>query len=168
MKLEGLVNDKKHSIELTVTAETALAEIDGRSYEVEFSRPEPGVILIKHSGKIFEASVSNLPGESDLFQVYIDGRTVEVKMIDRKRMRGSAGESAEGDGPAQIKAAMPGKVVRLLASVGDAVEKGDGILVVEAMKMQNEMKAPRSGILGELRVTEGSTVLAGDTLATVE
>ncbi|MEO8649488.1 MAG: biotin/lipoyl-containing protein [Acidobacteriota bacterium] len=166
MKLEGLVEDKKHSIELTVTAETALAEIDGRPYEIEFSHPEPGVILIKHKGKIFEASVANLPG--DLFQVYVGGRDIEVKITDPKRLRGSTGESSDSDGPAQIQAAMPGKVVRILASVGSAVEKGDGILIVEAMKMQNEMKAPRSGIVREMRVAEGSTVSAGDTLATVE
>lgn len=168
MKLEGLIEDHKHSIELNAAADTAVAVIDGRRYEIEFSHPEPGVILIKHEGKVFEASVSRLPGEPDLFQIYIGGRDVEVKIIDRKRLRDSASESAASDGPAQIKANMPGKVVRLLASVGTAVEKGDGILIVEAMKMQNEMKAPRSGILREIRVGEGSTVSAGDTLATIE
>ena len=63
---------------------------------------------------------------------------------------------------------MPGKVVRLIASVGDAVEKGDAVMVVEAMKMQNELKAPKTGIVKEIRVKEGCTVSGGDILAVVE
>ncbi|HMJ09649.1 MAG TPA: biotin/lipoyl-containing protein, partial [Pyrinomonadaceae bacterium] len=59
-------------------------------------------------------------------------------------------------------------VVRVLVEVGTAVEKGDGVIVVEAMKMQNELKAPKGGIIKEIRVGEGSTVSAGETLATVE
>jgi biotin carboxyl carrier protein len=63
---------------------------------------------------------------------------------------------------------MPGKVVRLISNVGEAVEKGDPILVVEAMKMQNDLKAPKAGTVKEIRVVEGSTVSAGDVLAVIE
>ena len=63
---------------------------------------------------------------------------------------------------------MPGKVVRLYIETGDAVEKGDGIVVVEAMKMQNEMKSPRAGVVVSINVKPGDTVNAGDVLAVVE
>jgi len=63
---------------------------------------------------------------------------------------------------------MPGKVVRILLEAGSEVKKGDGVLVVEAMKMQNEMKSPKDGIVRELRSTEGSTVNAGDVLVVIE
>ena len=63
---------------------------------------------------------------------------------------------------------MPGKVVRLVANTGDQVEKGDPVLVVEAMKMQNDLKAPKSGVVKEIRVQEGATVSAGDVLAVIE
>ena len=63
---------------------------------------------------------------------------------------------------------MPGKVVRIIAEAGAAVQKGDGIIVVEAMKMQNEMKSPKDGVVKEIRVSEGSTVNAGEVLVVIE
>ncbi|MBA2621364.1 MAG: biotin/lipoyl-binding protein, partial [Acidobacteria bacterium] len=72
------------------------------------------------------------------------------------------------DGAAEIKTAMPGKVVRVLAVEGAEIKAGDGVLIVEAMKMQNEMKAPKDGIVKEIRVVEGATVNAGDVLAIIE
>jgi biotin carboxyl carrier protein len=63
---------------------------------------------------------------------------------------------------------MPGKVVRVLAAVGDSVEAGQGILVVEAMKMQNELKAPRAGRVVSVSAKEGDTVAAGEVMAEVE
>jgi biotin carboxyl carrier protein len=63
---------------------------------------------------------------------------------------------------------MPGKVVRIIADVGQAVEKGSGVIVVEAMKMQNEMKSPIDGVIKEIRVSEGSTVNAGEVLVVIE
>ncbi len=63
---------------------------------------------------------------------------------------------------------MPGKVVRVLVEQGAEVQTGDGIIVVEAMKMQNEMKSPKDGIIKEIRFTEGATVNAGDVLAIIE
>ena len=67
-----------------------------------------------------------------------------------------------------LKAAMPGKVVRVLVQEGDAVEAGHGVIVVEAMKMQNEVKSPKSGVVVKVSVAEGATVNAGEVLAVVE
>ena len=72
------------------------------------------------------------------------------------------------DGIAEIKTAMPGKVVRVLVEVGSEVEKGDGIVVVEAMKMQNELKSPKDGVVKEIKFVDGSTVNTGDILAVIE
>ena len=72
------------------------------------------------------------------------------------------------EGVVEIKTMMPGKVVRLLKVKGDTVEKGEAVLVVEAMKMQNDLKAPKAGVVREIRVEEGSTVSAGDVLAVIE
>ena len=63
---------------------------------------------------------------------------------------------------------MPGKLVRVLAAEGAAIKQGEGVLIVEAMKMQNEMKSPKDGIVKEIRVSEGTTVNAGDVLAVIE
>ncbi|HVV46038.1 MAG TPA: biotin/lipoyl-containing protein, partial [Bryobacteraceae bacterium] len=71
-------------------------------------------------------------------------------------------------GRASIAAAMPGKIVRILVSVGDEVAAGQGILVVEAMKMQNELKAPKDGRVTAIEVRENDSVNAGAVLATIE
>ena len=63
---------------------------------------------------------------------------------------------------------MPGKVVRVLVAEGDAVQKGDGVIVVEAMKMQNEMKSPKDGVVSKIKIAEGDTVSAGDILVVIE
>jgi len=75
---------------------------------------------------------------------------------------------AGATGPARIEAPMPGKIVRVLVNDGDSVEEGQGIVVVEAMKMQNEMQAPRAGTVRALRAAVGGTVAAGEVLATIE
>jgi len=69
---------------------------------------------------------------------------------------------------AQIVAPMPGKIVRVLIEQGASVEAGDSLIVVEAMKMQNEMKAPRAGVIAKLNAQAGATVNAGDVLAVIE
>ncbi|QYO67495.1 biotin/lipoyl-containing protein [Leptolyngbya sp. 7M] len=76
--------------------------------------------------------------------------------------------AAVADGVVELKTAMPGKVVRVIVAEGDEVKKGDGILVVEAMKMQNEMRSPKNGTVKTISVAEGSTVAAGDILAVIE
>jgi biotin carboxyl carrier protein len=79
-----------------------------------------------------------------------------------------AKSTAAAGGPHRIVASMPGRVVRVLVAAGDQVEAGQGIVVVEAMKMQNEMQAARAGQVISIRAVEGATVAAGDVLATIE
>src|SRR4030095_177127 len=124
--------------------------------------------LIKKDGKIFEAFVAPSDRADRPKKITIKGREIEVRIYDPKRLRGFAGVGEHADGLAEIKTAMPGKVVRILLKDGVAVEKGDGVLVVEAMKMQNELKSPKAGTVKEIRVTEGDTVSAGDILALIE
>ncbi|MBZ2180042.1 MAG: acetyl-CoA carboxylase biotin carboxyl carrier protein subunit [Acidobacteriota bacterium] len=82
----------------------------------------------------------------------------------RRRAGGATASSAVRD----VKAAMPGKVVRLLASPGDNVEAGQGLLILEAMKMQNELRSPRPGVVASVRIAEGDTVSSGQVLVTLE
>ena len=90
-----------------------------------------------------------------------------MKIIDPKRLRAAGNETEHGDGLAEIKTAMPGKVVRILVGIGSEVGKGDSVMVVEAMKMQNELKSPKAGTVKTIRAEEGATVAAGDVLATI-
>ncbi len=116
--------------------------LDGRSYDVQVERTPQNLIVV------------------------LEGHRFEVEVRDPRRWQGRTGSHA-GDAVQTLAAPMPGKVVRVLAAVGDPVEAGQGILVVEAMKMQNEMKAGRAGRVMTVTVREGATVTAGEVLATI-
>ena len=168
MKLQAQVGETLHNIELTRDGEKIFTKVDDREYELEASEPEPNVFLLKHAGRVHEFYVppATQPGAPQI--VSSRKADVEITVIDPKRLRGSGIAGASAEGFAEVRTMMPGKVVRLIASVGDMVDKGDAVLVVEAMKMQNDLKAPKAGVVKEIRVSEGSTVTAGDVLAVIE
>jgi biotin carboxyl carrier protein len=168
MKIQGEIGEKTHEIELHQDGRVVKAIIDGQEYEAEVSQPEPGVFLIKRDGKIFEAFVHPNSRIDRPKMVTVNGRDYEVKLIDPKRLRSSGSSADHAEGLAEIRTAMPGRVVRILVEKGSEVEKGDGVLVVEAMKMQNELKSPKNGVVKNISVAEGDTVAGGDILATIE
>ncbi len=162
MKFIAEVNNEKHDIEIKRVGDLVFAEIEGRKYELEATQPESNVWLFKLEGKIFECHV----GQNNI--VTIGNNEFDVKLIDPKRLRGSGAGDVLADGIAEIRTAMPGKIVKVLVEIGDDVVAGDGVIIVEAMKMQNEMKAPKDGIVKEIRFNAGETVNAGDILLIVE
>jgi biotin carboxyl carrier protein len=99
--------------------------------------------------------------------VSIDGRNFVVEVLDPRRWKRERNQQA-GEGRQNIIASMPGKVIRVLVSAGDEVEAGQGLIVVEAMKMQNEMKAARAGRVVSVAAVAGATVNAGEILAAIE
>lgn len=168
MKLQAELNSEKHAVEIKREDGKVFAEIDGRKYELEVSEPEPNVYLLKNEGKIFEVSVSAPKTPGDPFHARLGANEFDLKIVDPKRLRSVGVDQEHGDGLAEIKTAMPGKVVRILTTIGAEVQKGDGVIIVEAMKMQNEMKSPKDGTVKEIRVKEGSTVNAGEILVVIE
>lgn len=125
---------------------------------------EPGVYSILFEGRSLEARVERA---ADGLVVNIGARRFVVEVEDPRRP-GKRPKSFHGEGPRTVMAPMPGKVVRVLVAEGDRVEAGQGLLVVEAMKMQNEMKAPKTGRVVLLSAREGATVGAGEILASIE
>jgi len=166
MKLQADLNNEKHNIEIRREGDKVFATVNDRSYELEASEPEPNVFLLKHECRIYEVYVS--PGTAGASHVRLGATEFEISIHDPKRLRGSGSGHEQGEGVAEIKTAMPGKVVRVLVEPGAEVKKGDGIIVVEAMKMQNEIRSPKDGIAKEIRVSVGSTVNAGEILAVIE
>lgn len=165
MKLEAQLCESTTTFELEEQGGVFLASVNGRRIEGEVLQPEPGVFSFKVGHRVIEFHVSALPG-TDTRRIVTAAGTVDIRIIDRKHRL--PGDEADGDGQQTLLAPMPGKVVAILASVGDTVERGEGVLVVEAMKMQNEMKAPKAGTIAEIRVAEGDTVGAGDVLVVIE
>lgn len=164
MKLSLKINSREEQIEILAPAPACRFRLDGgaeRAAQVEV--PEPCVYSVLLDGRSYEARVEETPAA---LVVVIDGHRFEVEVRDPRRFgRGSGG--AHGEGVQSVVAPMPGKVVRVLVSAGDAVEAGQGLLVVEAMKMQNEMKTARAGKVLGIHAREGDTVTAGEVLATI-
>lgn len=168
MKLQADISGEKHEVEVKREGRNVTATVDGRNYVLDVSEPERNVFLIKDENKISEVFVSPKSGSNTAFAVTLSGRELEIDIFDPKKLHGASKDHEHGDGLAEIKTAMPGKVVRILVEAGDEVAKGDGIVVVEAMKMQNELKSPKDGVVKEIRAAEGQTVSAGDILVVVE
>lgn len=165
MKLSLMVNGTEDSIEVLTPGPVCRFRTAGDEREAHVEAPEPGVYSVLLDGRSYDARVEERPGGGVV--VVIDGYRFEIEVHDPRRWtRRSAGR---GDaGVQRITAPMPGKVVRVLISPGDAVEPGQGLLVVEAMKMQNELKATRAGKVMTVPAKEGATVAAGEVLATIE
>jgi biotin carboxyl carrier protein len=166
MILNARIDNKEFPIEIKRNGRRVTALIDGREIEYDASEVEPGIFLLKNGEKNYEAAISVKADGSYLATVR--GTEVELELIDPKRLRGGSTGGDEAGGRAEIRSAMPGKIVRLIAAAGDEITKGDGVLVVEAMKMQNELRSPRDGVVKEMSVNEGDTVGAGQLLAVIE
>ena len=149
--------------------------LDGEAHYVSARRPEKAIYSIilgtpgsqgpVDGGRAFEANVDVSP---DAVTVAIQGEIFAIGAIDerRKRLRAAAGQGDSASG--SITSPMPGKVVKILAAVGAAVKKDQGVVVVEAMKMENELRAPRDGVVKQIAVTEGQTVENGALLMVIE
>ena len=168
MKLHAEVGKERHEVEVRREGSKVFAKVDDREYELEVSEPESNVFSLKHNGKIFEVFVTPPATPGGPFAASLGSSEFAVRLTDPKRLRGSASTDHDAHGTAEIRSAMPGKVVRVLVEPGAEVEKGSGVIVVEAMKMQNELKAPKVGFVKEIRVGEGETVNAGDVLVVIE
>ena len=157
MKFDVLVNDRPATLQL----EGSRFEFDGFKREYSMEASGPGIYSVLIEGRSYQATIL-APGT-----IQVNGRIFSVEIFDPRelRARSSAGAS---HGRQNIVAPMPGKVVRLLAAAGDRVEAGQGLIVVEAMKMQNEMKSPKAGMVAEVKTKDGATVAAGEILIVIE
>jgi biotin carboxyl carrier protein len=161
MKLDVIVEGRPAF--LTIEGQRVRFERDGGLCEREFSleQVQPGVYSVLIEGRSYKV-VPGAPGE-----VTVNGRTLAVEVFDPRELRARK-DAGTGAGRLEITALMPGKVVRLLVARGNAIEAGQGLVVVEAMKMQNEMKSPRSGRVAEIKTKVDATVKAGEVLLVIE
>ena len=168
MKLKASFNDQEQDVVIDRNGDGYNVEVDGRRYTIQVRNPDASTYLILNSDKVYESRVERIqPGSRDHFMVNLRGKRRAITIIDPRRLRTDENSDRHHHGPTEIAAQMPGKVVRVLVEEGSAVEKGTGVLVVEAMKMQNEMKSPRAGVVVSIKVKPGDTVNAGEVLATV-
>lgn len=140
--------------------------LDGVRHEVDAAHPEPGVLSLLIDGESYAVDVEE---SGDAVRVMIRDEVFSVDVADERKLRmRQASHAHSTEGKQLIRAPMPGKVVKILVQVGDEVMGGQGLLVVEAMKMENELKSPKAGKVVELSVKEGQAVESGALLAAVE
>jgi biotin carboxyl carrier protein len=167
MKLNAKIADRESVVNIHDGAHV-VADIDDRHYELEVHESGPDSYLLTSQGRVFDCRVEGMPESGKAINVVVGTAQFAVTLNDPRRLRSLAPTSAQADDAARIVAPMPGKVVRVLVEVGQQVEAGAGIMVVEAMKMQNEMKSPKQGTVVALNTQTGATVNGGDVLAVVE
>jgi biotin carboxyl carrier protein len=168
MKLHAVISDYQTDIQIADEGGRVFAEIDDRRYEIDVHESGPNSYLLISNGQVFDCRVEGRPESGKPVDVIIGTNNYAITLTDPKRLSSAASASAHGDDAARIIAPMPGKVVRVLVTVGSQVEVGDGIIVVEAMKMQNEVKSPKAGAVIALNTQTGATVNGGDVLAVIE
>jgi len=164
MKYVTSINEKEYSIEIVDDHHLYL---DGQILEVDFgtiaNQPVYSLII---GGKSYEAYV--YPGDDD-YQVLLKGRSYSVKVEDEreKRLRAAGGSKVSESSEFHLKSPMPGMVIALPVSEGQKVAKGQVLVILESMKMQNELKSPRDGTLSRVRVKPGDRVEQRQTLLSV-
>ena len=165
MKLLARVNNQTVPVEVTRTGETFTVVVGERRYTVDVRSVLPGTYSLLIENRAHEAVVQRQP-ESRV--VHLNGSVFAVDLADPRQRSGRRSAPGEASGRRAVKAPMPGKVVRVLVRAGDAVKYNQGLLVLEAMKMQNEIKAPKAGHVHQVAVEPDTAVNAGDLLVVIE
>jgi biotin carboxyl carrier protein len=161
-------NGEDHEIEVEETSAHALRlTIGEQQFDADVRKTGQGSFSVLIGNRSFDLEV--VP-EGDELIVASRGSTTRVTLVDaaRRSRKGVAGGRPAVTGKAQLKAMMPGRVVNVLVAVGDEVALQQGLVVIEAMKMENELKSPKAGKVTEIKVTPGQTVEKGDLLLVVE
>ena len=132
---------------------------------IDWRRPQPGIYSLLVDAASYEVFIEEEP---DHLAVHLIKRTFRVRAADVRRHRATTGAAPAADGLVRITAPIPGRVARILVEAGQEVQRGDGVVVLEAMKMENELRAPRDGIVVGIDVEEGQGVEGGALLASIE
>jgi biotin carboxyl carrier protein len=154
---------KQHRVELPADSDGGMFAciVDGRAISADVRMLDPGSISLIVEGRQYRCLLN---GDA----VVIEGVRREFVVDDPRSLRGRRGVGETASGPRAVKAPMPGRVVRVLVNEGDEVAEQQGLIVIEAMKMQNELKAPRAGRIAKVAVAVDATVDAGAVLVVVE
>jgi biotin carboxyl carrier protein len=164
MTYDVAIDGKNYRLHLDRAEDRWSCRLDGREIEVDAVLARPDVLSLRIGNRAYEVKCERVAGDLHL---WVGNARFAVEVRDPRSLRARV-RSLDDHGPKKITAPMPGKVVRVLVSQGAEVEAGAGVLVVEAMKMQNEVKSPKKGTVRKILVGEGAAVNAGEVLAIVE
>lgn len=171
MKYTINIGDSQQTVEIRRAATGSyVCALDGQPIEADIVAVAPGVYSVLWQGESFEVRVERAPGG---YRVNARGQEFQVSVHDPRRLARHgglarrSGAAPDAEGRQNVTAPMPGKVVKVLVREKVEVEAGQGLVVVEAMKMQNEIRSPKKGLVERIYVSEGASVGAGETLLVV-
>jgi len=165
MLYDAIIDGKSYRLELQRVDGHWQCRLDGRDVQMDAVLARHDVLSILIEGKAYEIKRERTAND---LHFWVGGARYAAELRDPRSLRSRQRAAGEEQGPRKLLAPMAGKVVRVLLQENAPVEAGQGVLVVEAMKMQNEIKSPKKGILQKIVATEGTAVNSGDVLAIVE
>jgi biotin carboxyl carrier protein len=165
MVYEIKVDGEPHRLELEKADVGWECRLDGREINVDAVVMRRDVLSVLVDGRSYEIKREQTP--TDL-HMWVGSTRYGVELRDPRSLQSRRNAAGDEKGPKKLVAPMPGRIVRVLVAEKSEVEAGQGIVVVEAMKMQNEMKSPKKGIVQKILAAPGAAVNAGDVLAIVE
>ena len=161
------LGDQSYTIEIEEIGKSVYrVAVDGNEFLVDGKKTGRTNYSLIVDNRSFEIEVDHAEDE---YRVLVDGRNYHINLVDERRVRvGGTQSGLELQGRQLISVPMPGKIIAVLVSEGDAVEKGQGLVIVEAMKMENEVRSPATGTVRDIKVKPGDTVEGGAVLVVVE
>jgi biotin carboxyl carrier protein len=138
---------------------------DGEAFPIDAVLVQPDVLSVIVNGHAYEVKRERVATKTN---IWVGDRCFEIELSDPRSLRSRNKGAMDEAGPRKIVAPMPGRVVRVLVTENSPIEAGQGLVVVEAMKMQNEIKSPKKGMVKKIMTTSGAAVNPGDVLAIVE
>ena len=165
MTYEISIDGTLHKLDLEREGNHWTCRLDGEEIQVDAVITKHDVVSIIIGGQHYEVKRERTAAD---VHYWVKNSRFAVEIRDPRSLRSRKSAAATGEGPQKLLAPMPGKVVRIILAAGSEVEAGQGVLVVEAMKMQNELKSPKKGTVKQVMVAEGASVTAGEVLAIVE
>jgi biotin carboxyl carrier protein len=165
MTFDVIIEGKPHRLEVDRKGDAWACKLDGKPIHADAIVSRPNIISLIIDGKSYEVKREQSGGE---VHIWVQGARYSAEIRDPRSLRSRRAGAETAAGPKKLTAPMPGKVVRLLVKEKEEVDQGQSLLVVEAMKMQNELKSPKKGVVQKFLVAEGAAVNPGDVLVIVE
>jgi biotin carboxyl carrier protein len=161
------LGEQSYTVEIEESSKSVYrVSVDGHVFVVDGKKTGRTNFSLIVDNRSFEIEVDN---SEDEYRVLVDGRNYHINLLDERRVRiGGDSTGAALQGRQKVSVPMPGKIIAILVAEGDTVEKGQGLVIVEAMKMENEVHSPIAGEVKEIKVKPGDTVEGGAVLLIVE
>jgi biotin carboxyl carrier protein len=166
VKLHLEIDGNAGEAEFSQSGDGARLEWNGARYEAEINENEPGLYVVLIDGVVYRCEFHPLQGGGA--EITVNGHRILTRVRDLKHLRGAGTTSSAESGRVELSSPMPGKLVRILVEAGKDVKAGEGVIIVEAMKMQTTVYAPVDGQVREMLVHAGQTVDTKDLLLTIE